>query len=137
MSRIYKTTDIIKVQVDGLKIGVSPLTFEQKMTAQAMVMGGDVTSAMKGAAYAVRCSLKKIEGLEDADGNPYELNIENNMLTDDCWNDLQNLEQSTKLTLISLNLLQGIPKEFADPNTGKRLEGVSIIKSEGNKPKKK
>ena len=136
MSRIYRTSDIIKIEVDGLKIGVSPLTFDQKMIAQALVMNGDVTSAMKGAAYAVKCALKSIEGLTDADGQEYALSFNNNMLSDECWDDIQNIEQATKLTLVSLNLLAGMPKEFTDPNNGKRLEGVSIIKTEGSKAKK-
>lgn len=136
MAKIYRTTDIIHLNVDGIKFGVSPLTFEQKMEIQTQMLSGKPTDAMKAAAVAVKCALKKIEGIQDSSGNPYELQFENGCITDQCWDDLQNMAQSQKLTMVCLNLLSSIPEEFIDPATGKRIEGVKRIDKEKPSAKK-
>lgn len=136
MSKIYRTSDIIPLNIDGLKIGVSPLTFEQKMEIQAQMLSGKPTDAMKAAAFAVKYALKKLDGIEDSNGNPYELQFENGRITDQCWDDLQNMAQSQKLTMVCLNLLSSVPDEFTDPATGKKIEGVKRLDKEKSSAKK-
>jgi hypothetical protein len=46
------------------------------------------------------------------------------------------MEQSQLLITVCLNLINGVPSEFVDPNTGKPLSGVSVIK-DNTKAKKK
>lgn len=136
MAKIYRTTDIIPLNIDGLVVNISPLTFEQKMDIQAEILKGSPQSAMSAAALAVKSSVKSISGVENQDGSPYEVALVNNKLSDECWNDLQNIEQAQKLIMVCLNLINGIPKDFSDPNTGKPLQGVSIVKDQSKGKKK-
>lgn len=133
MGKIYRVSDRIKVKVDGLVVEISPLTFEQKINVQAEVLKGDPMSAMRGAALAVKYALKGLSGLTCPDGSEYELEFAGGALTDQCLDDLFNLKESEKLALISLNLLQSVPSAFVDPNTGEKIEGVSIVKESGGK----
>ena len=129
MSVIYRTSDRIKIKVDSLTLTVSPLSYEQKCRIQAEVAKGDLTSAMNGAKLAIKYSLKSIEGVKDWQGNSYSVMLdESGYLQDECIDDLFNLEEVPKVTGVCLSLLSGIPQEFVDPGTGKKLKGVSIIK---------
>ena len=136
MTKIYRTSDVIRLKVDGLKIGVSPLTFDQKMEVQAEILKGDAQSAMRGAALAVKFALKELQGLKTSDNKDYALEREDNKLTDECWDDLCNISEGSKLTLVCLNLINGVPKDFVDPNTGEKLEGVSLVRQESSRKKK-
>lgn len=92
---------------------------------------------MQAAGEAIKCGIKNIAGLKLADGSDYELNFDdNNELTDESVDDLLNLEESGKLTNICAALVNGIPKEFVNAYTGKKLEGVEFIKTGGTKGKK-
>ena len=136
MAKIYKVNDIIPLKIDGLVVNISPLSFEQKMDIQAEILKGDSQSAMQAAARAVKYSVKSVKGFENADGSEYQISLIDNKITDECWDELQNVEQAQKLIMVCLNLLNGIPSEFVDPNTGKALDGVSILKDK-TKGKKK
>ena len=105
------------------------------MDVQALVLEGTAMSAMKGAALALKYSLKEIKGLESEEGE-YQLEVENNMVTDNCIDDLFNIEQGTKLTLVALNLLQGIPESFINPENGEPIKGVKILKGKSSGKKK-
>lgn len=135
MAKIYRTTDIIPINIDGLVVNISPLTFEQKMQVQSEILKGGVQSAMRAAALACKSSIKDIKGIYNQDGTQYKVDLDGGKLSDQTWDDLQNIEQSAKIITVCLNLLNGIPKEFVDPETGKTLDGVSIIK-ETTKAKK-
>lgn len=136
MAKIYRTSDIIPINIDGLTIHVSPLTFEQKMNVQSELLKGGAAAAMKAAALACRYAIKKINGIETLDGETYSVAVENGVLTEECWNDLQNVEQSQKMITVCLGLINGIPKDFVDPSTGETLKGVSIVKETTKKSKK-
>lgn len=136
MARIYKTTDIIPIKIDGLVINVSPLTFEQKMQIQTEVLKGSAQSAMRAAKLACQSAIKDISGIEDVDGSKYMIELKDGKLTDECWDDLQNIEQTQKMITVCLGLINGVPREFTNPETGEKLEGVSLIK-EATKAKKK
>jgi hypothetical protein len=137
MTKIYRTSDIIPLKVDGLRIGISPLTFDQKMEVQAEILKGDAQGAMRGAALAVRCAVKELSGIKTTSGDEYELSFEDGMLSQDCWDDLCNIAEGSKLTMVCLNLINGVPKDFIDPNTGEKIEGVSVIQQESSRSKKK
>jgi hypothetical protein len=136
MAKIYRATDTIPLEIDGLVVNISPLTFEQKMDIQAEVLKGDTQSAMKAAARAVKYAVKSIKGIENQDGSNYQVELENGRLTDACWDDLQNIEQAQKLIMVCLGLINGVPREFADPNTGKPIQGVSLIQDKSKAKKK-
>jgi len=138
--RIYSTEDRIKIKVDGLVFEISPLSFNQKMEIQAEIINGEIKGdplgAMKGAALAVKYAVKSITGLKNSEGKDYEFGFDDKGLTDESVDDLFNMEQGQKLTLVCLNLLAAIPKEFVDPSTGEAIEGVSLVKK-GKTPAKK
>lgn len=133
MARIYKVTDRITVKIHDITIEISPLTFEQKSVCQALIIGGD---HMKAAFYALQSSLKSIKGIENADGSNYELAMQDGKVTAECVDDLLNLSESTEMQFVALSLLQGVPKEFVDPSTGKPMKGVSFVNEPVKKSKK-
>lgn len=131
MARIYKCTDKIPVKIHDLSVKISPLTFEQKSLCQSLILTG---KQMDAAFYALQCSLKELSGVENADGSEYKLQIEDGIISKDCMNDLLNLEESSDMQLVAISLLNGIPKEFTNPITGGKLEGVEFLKEK--KPRK-
>lgn len=136
MVRIYKTTDKIPVKIDSLTFEISPLTFEVKSNIQASLLDGNPLSIVRAAKDAIKHSVKSVKGVEDANGNPYELEFEDGALTEDCVNDLLNIDQDDKLSLVCTSLLNGIPKNFVDPSTGKKIEGISIETKAASRKKK-
>ena len=134
MARIYKTSDRLGVQIDDIKITLSPLSFEQKCEIQAQLLTGNAMDMVRAARLAMKFSVKDIDGVEDSEGNPYKLSFDNGELSDDSIDDILNLQQQEKINLVCVSLLHGIPKELIDPNTGKQMAGVKIDKA---KPRKK
>lgn len=133
MAVIYKTSDRLKVKIDDLTFVISPLSFSQKSEVNSAILSGGAEGAMEGARLAVKYSLKDVSGLVNLDGSNYELDE----ISDEVIDDLFNLEHSTKLSQVCLNLISGIPKEFIDPRTGQPLEGVSLVKErKSGRPKK-
>lgn len=130
MSRIYKRTDRIKVRIHDVTVTLAPLSFDQKTEAQDIMLRGSVQKNMqllsKGIASLVKYSVKNIEGVEDADGNPYKLEFDGDSLSDSCLDDLFNLDIQDKLQAACLSLVKGIPKEIVD-DKGQPLEGVVIL----------
>ena len=49
--------------------------------------------------------------------------------------DLLNVDHDDKLSLVCTSLLNGIPKEFVDPQTGKPIKGISIERQSSEKKK--
>jgi len=138
--KIYRKTDKISIDIDDVTIKVSPLTYEHKVIVQDQMLQaatGDVKAGLEGAKLAIKYSLKELSGAELADGTPYELELENGVLSDDCVEDLTNSGMNTKLTLVCISLLTGIRDEFTDPQTGKKLAGVAFTKNSKRAQKKK
>ena len=136
MATIYKTTDQIPLKVKDLTIKVSPLSFEQKMKVQSEILKNGAEGAMRGAKLACQFAIKEIKGIVDGSGNEYQIELKDGKLSDECWDDLQNVQETQDLITVCLNLINGVPKEFIDPQTGKKLEGVSFVKKD-NPGKKK
>lgn len=130
--KIYKPSDRIAIKIDDVTVKVSPLTYEQKSEVQEYMLGaanGDFKAGMDGAKLAIKYAIKGIKGVTLADGSKYELEMDNDVLSEECVGDLINSEINSKLTIICCGLLTGVNKNFVDPNTGKKLEGVSIAKN--------
>jgi hypothetical protein len=133
MARIYKRTDRLTLKIDDITLKLAPLSMDQKNEIQtAMTKGrreGDAAEAAKGVCLSIRYSVKGIEGLEDGDGNPYKLTFDvNDNLSDECLDDLLNLELNKKLALVCAKLTNCIPSEFTDEN-GEPMTGVEIVKA--------
>lgn len=135
MAKVYRTKDKISVKIDDITVKISPLTYEQKAVIQSLLISGDPLSVVKAAKESIRYAVKEVSGVEDADGNPYELEFDNGVLSEDCIDDLLNIDPEDKLSLVCTSLLQGIPKGFIDPQTGKPIEGISIERPTSRKKK--
>ena len=135
MARIYRTTDRISLSVDDLTIVISPLSVHQKALVEEAAKGGGTSNLLKASLEAVRYSLKDIRGVVDSDDKEYTLEFNpDGSLTDQCLDDIFNIQESTKLISIALNLVNGVPEKFYDLSTGNPLEGVSFVESK-EKPK--
>jgi hypothetical protein len=130
MIRVYKRSDRISVKVDGITVKLAPLTLAQKTEIQQAMLSGinksDLKESTRGIMLSLKYSLKGIDGLDDVDGNKYQLEFQDDELTDACVDDLMNLELSQKLAYVCSNLVKGIPKSFTDHN-GNLLDGVELV----------
>ena len=134
MAIVYRTTDRIAVKIGELVVKISPLTKYQKERIQGLSLD---EKYMRAAAEAIKCGIKDIEGVSNADGSQYKLQFdENNELTEECVDDLMNLGNLSQISTVCNSLLEGIPKEFVNPYTQKKLEGVEFVKVE-EAPRKK
>ena len=134
MARIYRMTDRIPVKIHDMTVKIAPLSYDVKSVCQGLILNG---SHMAAAVHALKNSVKGIAGLENADGSDYELEFENDQLTDQCIDELLNVQGSDEMQLVAISLLQGIPKEFTDPSTGKPLDGVSFAEAPKSKKAKR
>jgi hypothetical protein len=132
MSRIYKRSDRISVKIDDITLKLSPLSIDQKVEIQtAMINGrkdGDIVQATKGVCLSIKYSVKGVEGIQDGDGNDYKLEFDGDNLSDQCVDDLLNLELHRKLALVCASIVNGIPTEFSDER-GNLMEGVEFVKA--------
>ena len=133
MAKIYKTSDRIKINIDDVVVTVSPLTIEQKTEVQALMaegrIKGDYAMLTKGIVKVIKYSVKDIDGLENADGSKYKVELDNGVLSQETIENIFNIELHTKLTLVCSSLVGSFPTSFRDSN-GEPLEGVSFAKSE-------
>lgn len=135
---IKKTSDKISLKVGELVVKISPLTQLQKTEVNQLLMSGNLDQTMKGTALAIAYALKDIDGINNEDGTKYVLEKDDQgKLNDNIVDDLLNAPFAGEITLVAFNLLNGVPEEFIDPETGEKLKNVDIIKSEGKKPAKK
>lgn len=128
MAKILRTSDRIHVQIDDVRVSISPLSFHQKAEVQSML--SLQSGYLKAAFAAIKYSVKAVSGIEVGDGEKYELEFEEGgkALSDQCVDDLLNMESSAKLLTVCASMMAGIPSAgFADAE-GKPLEGVSIVK---------
>jgi len=139
---IYKTSDKISVNIDGIDIKISPLTHAQKTQLQSHMMkavAGDMEAAMDSVRLSISFSLKDIKGItfmdEDGEEREYKLQFEDGLLTDECIDDMLNMPISGKLNSVCATLLQGVPDKIVDEN-GDEIEGIKIKKSTAKKPGK-
>lgn len=128
--KIYKTTDQIPVKIEGLTFLLSPLSFEQKTEIQALAVSADFKESMRAAKLAVKYSVKDVQGIEDFEVENDELG-----LSEECLDNLFNLPQNETLAFACLNLIKSFPKEFINPHTGEKLQGVDIVKVNSRKKK--
>ncbi len=135
MAVVHRKSDKIKVKIEDIILTISPLSQHDKNEIQGLLVGGNVNSVMAGASLALKCSIKGVDGIQDVEGNDYKLDFEEGKLSDECLDDLMNLEFQDKIASVCLSLIGGIPKDFTNAETGEVLEGVRIIKA-GDEGKK-
>lgn len=134
MSIVYRKSDRITLKVHDLTVKVAPLTFAEKAEINGLIgSAADPNGAMKGSLLAVKCAVKDIKGLTLPDGSPYKLEFENDKLTDECVDDLTNIQGGSELFIACLNLISGVPQDFINPVTGQKLEGIEVVKEKAAK----
>ena len=139
MAILLRKTDRVKVKIDELELEMAPLSFAAKMEINEVLIGAgenDLNASMNASRIAMKHSIKSIKGIECLDGSKYVLEFEGDLVSDECIDDLLNLEHCPKLMIASTAFLKDIPSEILDPSTGKKLEGVEI-KMPGKKKVKK
>lgn len=135
MTVVYRKNDVVKVQVHDLEVHLNPLTHHQKNQIQSLLVSGGVDGLMNGAALALKSAIKDVKGIKMHDGSDYRLEFENGAITDECLSDLLNLKIQSELSAICLAMVNGIPDQFINPETGEVYEGVKIIR-DGDSEKK-
>ena len=129
MAKIYKASDRVEVKIGDITVKIAPLTLLQKNEVQRLMLDGqkasDILKLNDSILLAIRYCLKDIQGVKDSDENDYQLEFDSNMLTENCVNDLMNMEESQNLIKVASTFIAGIPKSFD-------IEGVSIV-SKGKK----
>jgi hypothetical protein len=134
MSTVYRTSDRIDIKIDSVVFTVSPMDYKTKADIQSNVIAGRI---MDAAVVALKNSVKDVKGLKNYDGSQYSLEFdENKILTDECINDLLNISESDKLSLVAVSLTQGMPKDQFTDDKGRPVEGVSIVKRKASSRKK-
>lgn len=116
MAKIYKTTDRLTYKVDDITIKIAPLNMEQKVELSELMVAGrqDIKKAMEGTVKVLRYALKEVKGLEDSDGNDFELEFDSGMLTEECAEMLLNIEQSPKMIALCSSFVGGVPSELPE-----------------------
>ncbi len=132
MARIYKLSDRIKYKVGEIEIEISPLSFEDKNILQQMgikISKGDYSQILESTKHAIKSSVKSVKGLYDENGAEYKVQFDSSgkKLTDECSEELLNMEYSSSLGALCASLLSGIPKD-------KLPEGVSLVEDKKESP---
>lgn len=135
MSIIYRKTDLIKLQIGDLIFSLKPLSYLERTEIMGCLVNNEgevVENAAKATFLAIRYTIRKIDGATLSDGSKYELEFnEAGNISDECIDDLLNIDTDGKLGLAITNFLKGIPSKLIDPNTNKELKGVKIILGKG------
>ena len=131
MSKIYRTSDKLPVKIQDITFKISPLTFQHRSEIQSHLSKAqdDFNEASIGSFKAIKYAVKEIDGVENYDGSDYKLEFEDNVLTDDCVNDLLNLEVFLDL---ANSLIHGVPEHILGPD-GKPVKGISLLYKDGQK----
>ena len=136
MAKILRLSDRIKLTIDDVTFTIAPLNHFQKIelsNCTTVKNGEDHYDLLRAQALYIGFAIKDVEGIEDYDGNPYELEFNNDVLTDNCVSEILSLDQRSKLTTAAWQLLNGV-NELLDPITGEKLEGVELeVNSSGKK----
>lgn len=139
MARIFRKDAKIPCEIDDCTFQLSPLNIHQKnqitaLLAQAAKAGQNESSMidavgpmLEASRLAIKFSVKGVTGIEDENGDPYELAFDSNGVADECLEDLSNFELSDKLITCCIALVKGVPTEIVGQD-GKPLEGVRFNK---------
>ncbi len=120
---IYRTTDQIPVKIGEVTFWLSPLNHSQRQELLSLTVvkeGEERAKPMQLAVLTLSIALKKVDGVQDADGSPYELELDSNgRVTEESINDIFTLDGADKLIKVSGKFALN---EIADP----KLDGVFV-----------
>ena len=108
MALLLRKSDRVKVKIEELELEIAPLSFAAKMEINDILIGADkedMGASMKASKVAISHAVKSIKGIETLDGDIYTLEFEGEILSEDCVDELLNLETLPKTngSLYSLN----------------------------------
>ena len=130
MSKILKMSDRIKIKVGKTTFIIGPLNQMQKIELSEctkMAPGGEeVYDLSRAQVLLIKYGLKGLEGVTDAHGDPYKLEFENDILTDDCLSEVFTLEARAEYLTAAWQCLNNLPDKITDPVTGKKMKGVAL-----------
>lgn len=130
MAKIYRKSDRIKIKIDDITLTVSPLSTHEKNEIQALMVSGqsrgDVSKITAGIQLAMKYGIKGISGVTDINDNDYQLDFIDGMLSDECVDDLLNMDLSKSIINVCSNLIAGFSSKMVDEN-GDKLEGVEVV----------
>lgn len=135
MAIIYRKGDLVSIKIDDLVFGIEPLSYMDRVSIMACLSneaGAVIENAAKATFLTMKKAVRELSGATLLDGSAYELSFEENGdLSDESIDDLLNMETNSYLGMALSNFLKGVPTELVNPNTGKPVEGVEIIKQRG------
>ena len=130
MALLMRKSDRIEIKIEDLVLKIAPLSFSAKMEINEVLSGtknDDLHASMKAAKLAMMHSIKEIKGIECFDGEEYSLEFDGDKLSEECIDDLLNLEACPKLMGVCSSLLAGVSEKIVDPVTGEEMEGVEVM----------
>lgn len=133
MAIIYRITDRIEIKIDDFKIKIRPMTIaERSQVVEALSEAQKSNSVAKineASLIPIRICLKGLDGVQDSNGEPYQLQFEDDgLLTEECLSDLLSMGSQGKIAEICMGLLNGIPEKL-------QIEGVEFAKPSAKKKK--
>ena len=141
MTIIYRVTDRIKVKVGDMEFKLSPLSLSQKNELQTIAFKGQQTGnqadILEAASKAIKYCVKEVSGIYDTGGNEYKMDFDDSgCLSDECVDDLLNLECGLAVMNMCAAMSRSTPEEFTNPD-GTKMEGVKRVHTEKPTKKKK
>ena len=134
MAKILRLSDRINLKIGDVTFMLAPLNHFQKIelsNCTTIKNGEEHYDLLRAQALYLKYAIKDVNGIECYNGEKYELEFNNDELTDNCVSEILSLDQRSKLTSSCWQLLNGI-KELVDPVTGEKLEGVKLeVTSQG------
>lgn len=139
--KILRINDRVPVKIDEITVSISPLTYKQKIEIQDcgfMITNSGLVQKQKFDInkmifLVLKFTVKDVEGLEDIRGNKYKLEFEDEdkqSLTDECVEDLLNVPMKNKMSLVLMQLMNGLPDDgrIRNPENPKEfISGVEIL----------
>jgi hypothetical protein len=132
VAKIYRTTDRIKFKIGDVQISISPLSVFEKSKITQLMMDAQENKSIQlitdASLYALKVCLKDLKGVTDYEGNEYRLEFEGNELTQQCAEDLLNLDNSSKLIELCTSFINGVKLDNL-PEGVSLIPNVSVIQS--------
>lgn len=127
--KLARLSDRIKLKIGEVTFTIAPVSYfvKKEIGECSRVDGGEQVFDLGKAQYLyIKHALKGIEGINDWDGNAYELKFVGDCLTDDCLSELFYMEQKEEFLTACWTLLNN----FSLENT---VEGVEFLRGDVGK----
>ena len=130
--QIYKPSELVTVQIGEVKLKLRPLKAQHRTALKMFTRqeAGEFKIDAEGMMmYALKCSIRHIDGIEYTDGTPLKAEFtEQDILTEDCLTGVYAAVATSKMVHISAQLMNiGGVMDFA---------GIEVTPKEKNTKKK-